>query len=567
MPSLSPRRIVVVGGVAGGMSFAARARRLDESADIIVFEKGMHPSFANCGLPYFVSGEITNERALLVQTPASLKAALNLDVRVDHEVVAIDPARQTVTVVTAGDAETATEFRYDELVLAPGTQTSLPEVAGSAELTTDQRFSQLRTVEDAKHLADGAGNAKRAVVLGGGYIGLEAAEALRMRGLDVHLVQRGSHVLSRLDLEQAALVTAELERNGVLLHTGTTPTAYDIAPHAITVTLANGDEIATDLVVNATGGTAATRFVQGAGIDLLGGRILVDDHGRTSQPHVWAVGDAVTHTDPVTGAVRPVELAGPANRDGRLLADAMLAAKARPRPAVLGTSVVRVFDLTVAATGANAAELVAAGIPFESVHLHPASHAGYFPDAETLHMLVHFAPTDGRVYGAQIIGKDGADKRIDVIATAMRGGVTADGLIDLDLAYAPPYGSAKDPVNMVGMVADNVLTGMTKHWYARDLEAIRDDVLILDVRRRDEWDKGHLEGALNVPHTELRDRLDEVIEAAAGRPVRAHCAAGMRSYLAHRILTAAGLDSASLSGGMQTLIATYGKGILAHEDN
>lgn len=567
-PDVAPRRILVVGGVAGGMSFAARARRLDENAEIIVFEKGEHPSFANCGLPYFVSGEIADERKLLVQTPASLKAALNLDVRVGHMVDAIDIERRVIRVVGPDEVH-GQEFAYDELVLAPGTWTGFDDLPGTRELLDSGRARTLRTVSDAHDLAEKAASAGRAVVLGGGYIGVEAAEALRMRGLEVHIVQRGTHVLSRLDAELAGLVSDELERQGVIVHSGAVATGYRVSPGEVEVALSNGETLTTDLVVNSTGGRAATQWMPES-IVRENHRIVVDEYGRTSAAHIWAAGDAVTHVDPLTGARRPVELAGPANRDARLLADAMLGENPRPRPAALGTSVVRVFDLTVAMTGASAAELVAAGVAFETVHLHAGSHAGYFPGAETVNLVLHFASTGderGRILGAQAVGRDGIDKRIDVIATAMRGGLHADDLIDLDLAYAPPYGSAKDPVNMAGMVADNVLTGMTRHWYARDLEQVREEALILDVRRPDEYAAGHLADALNVPHTELRERVDEVIAAADGRPIRAHCAAGMRSYLAHRILTAAGLDSASLSGGMQTLTALHGKDILTHEDH
>ena len=574
-PATRPRRILVVGGVAGGMSFAARARRLDETAEIIVFEKGEHPSFANCGLPYFVSGEITDESALLVQTPASLKAALNLDVRVGHLVVGLDATAKTIRVFTDPDAAEPEVFAYDDLVLAPGTFTGFRDLSGADEqddrgtraLLDSRRASTLRTVEDATRLASMVADARTAVVIGGGYIGIEAVEALRMRGLDVHIVQRGAHVLPRLDPELASTVTAEIEAHGVAIHAGAVVSEYRVDDSGVEVMLSTHESIRADLVVNATGGIAATHLFEVPGLELQSGRIVVDDFGRTSLPHVWAVGDAVLHTDPVTGRRRPVELAGPANRDGRLLADAMLGENPRPRPAALGTSVVRVFDLTVASTGANEADLVAAGMPFESVNLHANSHAAYFPGAETIQLVLHFDGSDGRIYGAQAVGRDGVEKRIDVIATAIRGGLTAADLIDLDLSYAPPFGSAKDPVNMAGMIADNVLTGTVAHWYARDLEAERATALIVDVRRRDEWDEGHLAGAINIPHTELRDRLDEVRTAAAGRPVRVHCRSGMRSYLAHRQLVAAGFDSANLSGGMQTLLAHHGKDILTHEDH
>ena len=566
----SRKRILVVGGVAGGMSFAARARRLDENAEIIVFERGAHPSFANCGLPYYVSGEIENESSLLVQTPASLRAALDLDVRVGHDVVGIDTERRIIRVFEGADAAEATEFTYDELVLSPGMYSGTPDLPGMTELHAAGLMTTLRTVGDAVALERVAAVAQTAVVLGGGYIGLEAAEALQMRGLNVHLVHRSAHVLSSLETELASYVTAELEANDITVHTTTQVESAVVRDGTATLTLTNGAELTADVVVVALGGTPATAFVGDSVAMTDGGLIIVDENGRTSAPNVWAVGDAVTHADPVTGALRSVALAGPANRDGRYIADAMLSTSFRPRPAALGTTIVRAFGLAAGMTGANSRDLLAAGVPFETLHLHANSHAGYFPGSEAIHLVAYFA-TDGadrgRIYGAQAVGRDGIDKRIDVIATAIRAGMTIDQLADLDLSYAPPFGSAKDAVQMVGFVAQNVLDGTTTLWQARDLDAVMAESLILDVRRADEFATGHLPGALNVPHTELRERLDEVIAAAAGRPIRAHCAAGIRSYLAHRVLVAAGLDSATLSGGMQTLIAYHGKDILTHEDH
>ncbi|MDL9978938.1 FAD-dependent oxidoreductase [Microbacterium sp. ASV49] len=562
----APRRIVVVGGVAGGMSFAARARRLDEHAHIIVLERGAHVSFANCGLPYAVSGEIEDEQSLLVQTPQSLKAALALDVRTHHEVVAIDPEARTVTARTLlGDHVLA----YDELVLAPGAAAVLPQVAG----IDSPRVQTLRTVEDALSLRDAAAIGTRAVVIGGGYIGVEAAEALRMRGLDVHLVQSARHPLARLERELASHVTAALVEGGVHVHAGSRVTAIVDGPDGADVEISDGTRATADVIVVAAGARPDTAFVQDAGVDTADGAIVVDGLGRTSAPHVWATGDAVARQDPATGVIRPVALAGPANRDGRLIADAILGAAtgvpARPQPAPLGTSIVRVFDLSAAMTGANRTELEAAGIPFETIHLHAGDHAGYFPGATPIHLVVHFAPADatepGRIYGAQGVGAKGVDKRIDVLATAVRAGLAVTDLADIDLAYAPPFGSAKDPITMVGFVSQNVIDGVVRLWQAADLDTVRDEALILDVRRQDEWDAGHLQGALHIPHIELRERLDEVRAHAAGRPVRVHCASGIRSYLAHRILDAAGFDSAHLSGGIQTLLSYHGKDILTHE--
>lgn len=566
MPSREPRRILVVGGVAGGMSFAARARRRDETARITVLERGPHVSFANCGLPYFVSGEIADEAKLLVQTPASLRAALNLDVRVHHDVVTIDPVRRTVTAVTP---DGTVELAYDELVLAPGATAVRPPIPG-----LDAPCVQtLRTVDDARALKDAAGTARRAVVLGAGFIGLEAAEALRSRGLEVDIVELAPHVLPPLEPELASLVGAEVRRNGVRVHAGTPASAVVDGPDGVVVELCDGTAIPAELVVMSVGARPDTAFAEAAGVACERGAIVVDEFGRTNLDGIWAVGDAVAHLDPVTGASRPVPLAGPANRDGRLIADAMLGgdatAPARRHPLPLGTAIVRVFELTAALTGANRGALERAGVPFETLHLHPAAHAGYFPGATPIHLVVHFAPADsadpGRIYGAQAVGEQGVDKRIDVLATAIRAGLRIADLIDLDLSYAPPYGAAKDPVTMAGFVGQNVLDGMLRQWQPWDLDEVRDSALLLDVRRPDEVADGMLPGALHIPHTELRTRLDEVREAANGRPVRTYCASGVRSYLAHRMLDAAGFDSASLSGGMMTLRALHGKDLKTHE--
>lgn len=566
MPSPDPRRVVVVGGVAAGMSFAARARRLDEQAEIIVLERGEHVSYANCGLPYYVGGEITDQDSLLVQTPASLRAAVNLDVRTEHDVTAIDTEAREVTVDTKNGTIT---LPYDELVLAPGAATVLPDIPG----ISGPGVQALRTVEDAVQLRHVADSAKRAVVLGAGFIGVEAAEALRLRGLEVHLVQSSAHVLSPLEQELASIVTAELEHTGVSVHARTTATAIMERGDEVEVSLADGESLIADTVVVAIGVRPDARLAMDAGIQCELGAIVTDAHGRTSAPNVWAAGDAVIHRDPVTGLPRLVPLAGPANRDGRLIADAMFepvtGIRARAMPLPLGTAVVRVFGLTAAMTGANRRALDAARIGYETIHLHPGDHAGYFPGATPIHLVVHFASADGHrpgaILGAQAVGRNGVDKRIDVLATAIRAGMTVADLIDLDLAYAPPYGSAKDPITMAGLLGQNVLDGITTLWQPWELAEVQRSALILDVRSEDEYAAGHLPGALNIAHTELRDRIDEVREAAAGRPVRTHCASGVRSYLAHRLLVAEGFDSATLSGGMRTLLAFHGKDILSNE--
>lgn len=546
-------RLVVVGGVAGGMSAAARARRLDETAEIIVLDRGEHVSFANCGLPYFVGGEIENQQSLLVQTPASLKAALDLDVRVRHDVTALDTAARTLTVQT----ETGTEqLSYDALILSPGALAVRPPLPG----LDSPRVHTLRTVEDATTLRTVVtAGARRAVVLGGGFIGIEAAEALRAQGLETSVVELSAHVLPPFETELAHLITEELTGLGITVYDGIGAASVESGADHDTVILTDGTRIEADLIVLSVGVRPDTAVFGEAGIELERGAIVVDEHGRTSAPQVWAVGDAVISTDAVSGIRRPFALAGPANRAGRLVADDIFKpALARPIPNPLGTGIVRVGELSAAMTGANKTTLVAQGIAHHTMHLHPNQHAGYFPGAAQMHLIVHFREGDGMLLGAQAVGPDGVDKRIDVLATAIRAGMSVDELIDLDLAYSPPYGMAKDPVNLVGMEGENVLNGTIKLWYADDVDAVLESALVLDTRSRAEFATGHLPGALNIPHTELRERLDEVRDAAAGRPTKIMCASGMRSYIAYRVLAQNDFDASTLSGGILTLRAALG---------
>jgi len=546
-------RIVIVGGVAGGMSCAARARRLDESAEIIVLERGEHVSYANCGLPYFVGGEITDPAKLLVQTPQSLHAALNLDVRTRHDVTGLNAEERAVSVTTPEGTE---QIAYDALVLAPGAQAARPPIPG----LDSPRVQTLRTVEDALALREQVeAGARRAVVLGAGFIGIEAAEALAHQGLDVTVVELADHVLPPLEAELAALVTEELARLGVDLRTGIAATGIQRGAEHDVVALGDGTLLPADLIVLSVGVRPDTAVFEDAGVACERGAIVVDEHGRTSIPGVWAVGDATVSIDAVTGIRRPVALAGPANRAGRLVADDILRPDtARPIPHPVGTAIVRIGSLTAALTGANRAALDAAGLAHRTIHLHPNQHAGYFPGAAQLHLILHFRETDGLLLGAQAVGAEGVDKRIDVLATAIRSGMRVDDLIDLDLAYSPPYGQAKDPVNLAGMVGENLGTGTLALWYAQDVDQVLRDAFVLDTRSRAEFATGHLPGALNIPHTELRARLDEVRTASAGRPVRVMCASGVRSAIAHRVLAQAGFDSASLSGGILTLRAALG---------
>lgn len=547
-------KIVVVGGVAGGMSCAARARRLDEGAEIVVLERGAHVSYANCGLPYYVGGEITDQRELLVQTPESLKEALNLDVRIGHDVIAIDPSAKTVTAST-GDG--LVEVSYDALVLSPGASAARPPIPG----LDSTRVQTLRTVDDAIAMrADVVGGARRAVVLGAGFIGLEAAEALANQGLDTTIVELSAHVLPPLETEIASLITRELHKLGIKTRTGVAAQEVLVGADHDVVVLSDGTRIPADLIVLSVGVRPATEVFEAAGVACERGAIIVDEHGATSVPDVWAVGDATLSIDPITGIRRPVALAGPANRAGRQVADHIIrpaSARAIPRP--LGTAIVRVGELTAALTGANRSALDAAKLAYTTLHLHPNQHAGYFPGASNIHLIMHIRNGDGLILGAQAVGNDGVDKRIDVIATAIRAGMTVEELIDLDLSYSPPYGQAKDAVNLAGMLGSNVLDGTLALWYADDINEVRATSLILDVQTDEEVAHGMVDGALHIPHTELRDRLDEVRAAADGRPIAVMCRSGVRSAIAHRALTQSGFDSASLSGGSLTLRATLGE--------
>ncbi len=563
-------RIVIVGGVAGGMSAAARARRLDERAEIVVLEQGDYVSFANCGLPYHLSGEIARRDALLLHTPASLAASLNLDVRTGHRVTDIDNQAQKVTI----DSKEGTYLLpYDALLLSPGAVAVRPPIEGLDHpavhtLRTVPDVDALRTrVDELLASRNQTAQAPGAVVIGAGFIGLEAVEALTSRGLKVHLVELADHVLPPLDAELAPLLSEELASHGVDLRLAVSAQAVATAvaedagrgtsTGAVTVSLSDGATLTADLVIVNVGVRPASALARDAGLELgPTGAIRVDGDQRTSDPHIWAVGDAVEVTQAITGARIPVPLAGPANRQGRRAADSICGHRTTPQAPVLGTAIVRVFDLTAATTGMNQVTLRKAGIEHEVVHIHPGDHAGYYPGSETVHLVASFAP-DGTLLGAQGVGRAGVDKRIDILATAIRAGMSADDLAELELAYAPPYGSAKDPVNMLGFVAQNVLDGTMPQWQAQDLGKVMETTLLLDVRSRSEFATGQLAGALNIPHVELRARLDEVRTSARGRAVSVHCASGVRSYLATRVLLSEGFDARNLSGGWLTLKAVH----------
>jgi len=545
-------RVVIVGGVAGGMSAAARLRRRDEGAEIIVLERGSYVSFANCGLPYYVGGEIEDSAKLLLHTPQSLKAALNLDVRINSEVSGIDPDAHSVTVANSDTGEAYT-LSYDYLILSPGALAARPPIDG----LDSPRVHTLRTVDDALALREASGT--RAIVLGAGFIGIEAAEALAARGFETRLVELAEHVLPPLEVEMATLVTQELRNLGIRVHAGVAAQVIAHADNNDVVTLSDGTVLQADVIVLSAGVRPDTAVVEAAGIETRRGYVVIDDHGRTSADDIYAIGDGTIGRD----QDRPVALAGPANRGGRLIADVIADAEhgeaaARPIPSPQGTAIVRIGSLTAAMTGANRQALDASGTQYFTVHTHANQHAGYFPGAQPVHILMHVG-AGGEILGAQAVGSDGVDRRIDVIATAMRAGLKAADLIDLDLAYAPPYGQAKDPVNQTGMVAHNVATGELVLTGPNELS---EDMPVLDVRTPGEYAAGHMPNSLNIPHTQLRDRLDEVQawadENAGGQPFVVMCAAGVRSWIGYRIVRAAGFDVTMLSGGIQTLRAWLG---------
>lgn len=533
-------KTVIVGGVAGGMSAATRLRRLDESAEIVVLERSGHVSFANCGLPYYVGGVITDRRSLLLQTPASLKARFGLDVRVNSEVVAIDRAAKTVTITDLAAGSQYTES-YDTLILAPGAAPFVPPIPGADRALT------LRNVEDVDAMAAAVntdGRPRTAVIMGGGFIGVELAENLVHKGFEVTIVELADQLLAPLDVEMAALVEKKLVANGVRVLTGASVTAIEDA----TVAVSDGTTLSAGLVIAAIGVRPETTLAQAAGLELgERGGILVDEQQRTSDPAIFAVGDAVVKRDVISGAQALVPLAGPANRHGRLVAD-VIAGRAVAAKPVLGTAVVGAFGLIAAATGWTEKRARAAGRAIRVIHTHPANHAGYYPGAEGMALkLVIDAETDA-ILGAQGVGGSGVDKRIDVIATAIRGGLSASDLVDLELAYAPQFSSAKDPVNMLGYIAENLRDGLARtiQWHEVEAEVAR-GVQLIDVRTPGEYAAGTVTGAINIPVDELRDRLDEVAD-----DVIVHCQVGLRGYLAARTLAQAGRTVRNLDGGYRT---------------
>ncbi len=538
------KKIVIIGGVAGGASAAARIRRLDETAQIIMLERSGYVSYANCGLPYYIGGEIEDKNKLTLQTPQSFKNRFGIDVRVHHEALEIDVQRKLVRVknLETGEIE---NLPYDKLVLSPGARPSRPNLPG----VEDEAVLTLRTVEDTFHIREFVERRapKSAVVVGGGYIGLEMAENLIRLGVQVTILEMAEHVLAPLDYDMACEVHAYLRSKGVGLMRRTTVTGFSRQGDRLFVTLQDAQPLPADLVILATGVTPETALAKEAGLELgLRGAIVVDEHMRTSNEDIYAVGDAVQVRHFVSGADVLLPLAGPANKQGRIAADNICGKDSRFGGSQ-GSSIVKIFDMTVATTGLNETSAKAQGLPCDKVVLYSASHATYYPGATNMSIKVVFSPQDGKILGAQIVGFDGVDKRIDVLATAIRGGMTDADLAELELSYAPPFSSAKDPVNMAGFVIGNLRDGLIRQVHWDELLSLPKDAgVLLDVRRDDEYARGHMEGALHIPLDELRSRLGELPQ---GKPFYICCQSGLRSYIACRMLMQHGMECYNLSGG------------------
>ncbi len=548
-------KILVIGGVAAGMSAAARARRLNESAEIVVLERSKHVSFANCGLPYHVGGVIKDRDQLLLQTPESLKASLNLDVRVGHEARGIDRQRHSVQIVELSSGREYEES-YDKLVLAPGAVPIRPNLSG----IDHPRVCVLRNIEDMdliKGVVDGG--ARKAVVIGGGYIGVEMAENLRERGLEVELVEMADQIIPPLDREMARDLEVHMLDHGIKLHLGLAAAGFKDLAGQVAVELTNAAVISADIAILAAGVRPDTALARSAGLTLgARGGIQVDAHMRTSDPDIYAAGDAVEVIDTVTGLPALIPLAGPANRQGRIVGE-NICGRDTTYSSTQGTAIVKIFDMTGGGTGASEKALKRAGRAFQKIYLHPSGHAGYYPGSAQMHIKVLFEPVSGKLLGAQVVGYDGVDKRLDVFATAIRAGMTIDQLQHLELAYAPPYASAKDPVNMAGFIGDNLIRGDLVLWYAEDFPTKTADGLILDVRSPQEYELWHIPGAVNIPLGKLRSQLDKI---PRDRMVYLYCKVGFRSYLAYRLLVQRGVTKlATLAGGSLTFCSVHEEAI------
>ena len=539
-------KVVIVGGVAGGATAAARIRRLNENAEIVVFERSGYISYANCGLPYYIGGVIEDPEDLTLQTPESFFSRFRIHMKVHHEVTAIHPDRKTVSVKNLESGESFEES-YDKLLLSPGAKPVWPDLPG---MDSDKLFT-LRTVEDTLRIKEFVDQQrpKSAVMVGGGFIGLEVAENLRELGLDVTIVQRPKQLMNPFDADMASFIHSEVRKHGVKLALGYSVEGFAEKDDGVEVLLKDQPSIHADMVVLAIGVAPESSLAKDAGLALgMKGSILVNDRMETSVPDIYAVGDAVQVKHYVTGEDALIALAGPANKQGRIAADNICGGDSRYLGSQ-GSSVIKVFDMTAATTGINETNARKAGLDVDTVILSPMSHAGYYPGGKLMTMKVVFGKETYRLLGAQIVGYDGVDKRIDVLATAIHAGMKATELKDLDLAYAPPYSSAKDPVNMAGFMIDNISKGL-KQWHLSDAASLPRDgsVTLLDTRTVGEYNRGHIEGFKNIPVDELRERIGEI---ESGKPVYVICQSGLRSYIATRILEGYGFVAYNFAGGFR----------------
>lgn len=540
-------KVVIIGGVAGGATAAARIRRLDEQAEIVVFERSGFVSYANCGLPYYIGGTIEDESDLTLQTPESFWKRFRVRMKVHHEVTEIHPEEKTVTVKDLDSGTVFTEA-YDKLLLSPGAKPIKPGLDG----IESSRIFTLRTVEDTLKIKNylTTYRPKSAVVVGGGFIGIEVAENLKESGVDVTLVEASDQLMAPFDRDMASFIHAQVRKNGVHLMLGHTVEGFADTDQGIAVRLKSSGTISADIVVMAIGVTPETALAKAAGLAVgIRGSIVVNNRMETSVPDIYAVGDAVQIKNFVTNTDTLISLAVPANKQGRIAADNICGGDSHYTGGQ-GSSIIKIFDMTAAATGINEKTAKALGIDTDKVILSPMNHAGYYPGGELMTMKVLFEKETYRILGAQIIGFQGVDKRIDVLATAIRARMKAHQLIDLDLAYAPPYSSAKDPVNMAGYIVENIKNGVVKQWYYEDVEKLPRDgsATLLDVRTPAEYARGHVEGFVNIPVDELREHIDELEKT---KPVYVICQSGLRSYIACRILTGNGFDAYNFAGGFR----------------
>lgn len=555
-------KTVIVGGVAGGASVAARLRRMDEHAEVVLLERGPYISFANCGLPYYIGGIIAQRNALLVQTPEAMRAVFNIDARTGQDVLRIDRQAKTVVVQVESTGVTYTES-YDRLVLSPGATPLVPPLPG-ADLPGVFALRNIPDMDAIKAFVDQR-HPRRAVIVGGGFIGIELAENLRHRSLEVTVVEMMSQILAPLDYEMAVIVHQHLQSRGVCLVLGDGISAIESQDEAKAVVLQSGRSLRADLVLLAIGVRPESALAREAGLTLgMRGTIATNDYLQTSDPDIYAIGDAAQVSHLVTHKPTNIALAGPASKQGRMVADHIVGRPVRYCGAQ-GTSIVKVFDLAAASTGLNERQVGQEGIEYQSATIHVANHAGYYPAAAQMALKLLFDSEEGKIPGAQIVGKEGVDKRIDVIAVAMRAGMTVFDLEEVELAYAPPYGSVRDPVNVIGFVASNILRGDCKvlYWDAiKGLDPEKD--LLLDVRNPAELRAGAIEGALNIPLPQLRSRLNEL---PRDRRIVVYCQVGQRACYAYRILVQEGFDAVNLSGGYKTYSHAVGPQLEFEEGN